>query len=488
MQFHTVESTSKITDWFYKELFQQIPFNIAIIDQNFNIIEANDNFTEYFGEWRGKKCYKAYKNLDKPCRDCNAVRTFQDGKSRVSDESGLDQYGKESHYVVHIAPLKKDEDSHVDYIIEMSTDFTETKRWQRQYNLLFDRVPCYITVIDRNFNIIRANETFRENFGDVIGKHCYEVYKKRKRKCPNCPAAKTFKDGKVHHSNQTGIKKSGEKAHYLLTTSRLSRGTNEQDVAHVIEISTDITETKKLEQEVIEAERLAAVGQTVAGLAHSIKNILMGLEGGMYIVSTGLNKDDKIIISQGWEMLERNFEKTTTLVKDFLSFSKGRLPELQIINPNDLVNEIIDLYQEIAKNVHVNLIANLDAKIKSFPLDPKGIHTCLTNLVSNAIDACQMSEKENCSVQITTKDEKGMLKFIVTDDGCGMDYEIKQKVFTTFFTTKGGKGTGLGLLTTKKIVQEHGGTITVSSKADGGAKFKMEFPKKRLFSLYNKQE
>jgi len=172
------------------------------------------------------------------------------------------------------------------------------------------------------FKIIRANESFRENFGDVIGQQCYSVYKHRKRKCPNCPAAKTFKDGQIHHSNQVGIKKAGEETHYVVSTSPLGRG--EEEVAHVIEISTDITATKKLESEIIEAERLAAVGQTVAGLAHSIKNILMGLEGGMYIVSKGLKKNNKDIIDDGWEMLERNFEKTTSLVKDFLNFSKGR--------------------------------------------------------------------------------------------------------------------------------------------------------------------
>jgi len=134
--------------------------------------------------------------------------------------------------------------------------------------------------------------------------------------------------------------------------------------------------------------------------------------------------------------------------------------------------------------VGVTLKAELDPKIKKAPLDPKGIHTCLTNLVSNAIDACQMSEKKNCSVRIQTKDEKGILAFYVLDDGSGLDYEIKQKIFTTFFTTKGGKGTGLGLLTTKKIIQEHGGKISVYSTKGKGARFKIEFPKKRLYSLY----
>ena len=469
--------------WFYKELFQQVPFNVAVIDHNYNIVEANDNFTDYFGRWKGRKCYKVYKNLDYPCLGCNARLTFEDGRPRVSDESGVDQHGKEAHYVLHTAPLREHRRGPVKYIIEMSRDVIETKNWQVEYQLLFERVPCYITVIDRNFKIIRANENFRNNFGDVMGRQCYEVYKRRKTKCPNGPAARTFKDGKIHHSDQVGVKKSGERAYYVLTTSPLGRDVD--DVAHVIEISTDVTASKKLEKEALEAERLAAVGQTVAGLAHSIKNILMGLEGGMYIVGKGLKRNNKQILDQGWEMLERNFNKTTSLVKDFLSFAKGRLPDLKMVNPNDLVKEIVDLYHDVAEDVGVELIAEVDPNIKNVPLDAKGIHTCLTNLVSNAIDACRMSGKKTNRVCIMTEDKKGILTFTVLDSGAGMDSEIKSRVFTTFFTTKGGQGTGLGLLTTRKIVKEHGGKISAHSKKGQGASFKMAFPKKRLYALYN---
>jgi len=477
---------SEDIDWMYRQLFQCVPYNAAIIDRDFNLIDANDNFAEYFGSWRGKKCYQVYKNLDQPCSNCNAILTFQDGKTRVSDEAGVGQNGKPAHYVVHIAPLTQRKNSPVKYVIELSSDITEVKRWQREYQLLFDRVPCYITIIDKNYKIIRANESFRKNFGEVRGRQCYEVYKQRQTKCPNCPAAKTFKDGTVHRSNQVGIKKRGEKTYYIVTTSPLGRPGDE--INQVIEISTDITELKKLEKEIIEAERLAAVGQTVAGLAHSIKNILMGLRGGMFIVSQGLGKDDKDLVSEGWEMLERNFEKTTSLVKDFLSFSKGRVPSVEMVNPNDLVMEIIDLYKDIAGELYIKLNYQLDGEMISMPLDSQGIHTCLTNLVSNAIDACQMSENRDSAVTITSKYEKGVLKFEVGDNGSGMDYDVKQKVFTTFFTTKAGKGTGLGLLTTRKIVQEHGGRITVSSRKGKGTTFKMSFPRKRLMSIYNDNE
>jgi len=416
----------------YQELFEQVPYNIAVIDRAYNIVNANNNFKEYFGKWENQKCYNVYKKLDYPCKDCPAKKAFKSGEHYVADAIGIDQHGRKTHYVGHVIPVKNGTDKPIEHVIELTRVVTETDRWQQEYQILFDRVPCYITVIGEDYRIVRANEAFRENFGDVLGEHCYKVYKRRKSKCKNCPAEKTFKDGKVHHSNQMGIGKRGQDIHYAVSTSALMRGND--SVAHVIEISDDITAVKKLEQQVIEAERLGAVGQTVAGLAHSIKNILMGLEGGKYIVSLGLSKNNKEMINQGWEMLERNFDKTTSLVKDFLSFSKGRLPKLEMTNPADLINEIVDLYKDIAAQLGIELITDIDKKLKLAPFDSSGIHTCLTNLVSNAIDACSMSEKRGTQVKLSVFEGRDKLIFEVQDNGSGIEYEIKQKIFTTFFT------------------------------------------------------
>jgi len=473
----------RLHDLIFEELFQQVPFNVAVIDRDYNVVLANKNFSEYFGDWRNQKCYAVYKKLDKPCKDCPSVTVFKKGKAVVADAVGIDQHGRKTHYVGHVFPLKSSDNGKVDYVLEMTSTVTETDLWQQEYQILFDRVPCYVTVIGEDYRIVRSNEAFREKFGDVMGQHCYKVYKRRKSKCPNCPAAKTFRDGKVHRSSQLGTSKRGQDIYYDVSTSPLLRG--KDNIAHVIEISNDVTHLKKLERQIIDAERLAAVGQTVAGLAHSIKNILMGLEGGKYIVSLGMKNNDKEKMSQGWEMLERNFEKTTGLVKDFLSFSKGRLPVLKMVDPVKVVNEIVDLYRDIAAQSGIILKAQIDSKIKRAPLDPDGIHTCLTNLVSNAIDACLMGKQKGSEVVVRLREGGHSLFFEVTDNGSGIDHEIKKKIFTTFFTTKGGEGTGLGLLTTRKIVQEHGGKITVDSTKGQGSLFQMEFPRKRLMMLYD---
>jgi signal transduction histidine kinase len=472
----------RLSDMVHKALFEEVPFCIAVVDRNYNIVLANDRFKRNFGDWRGRKCYSVYKKLHRPCDECPSAQVFEDGKVVVADAVGLDRNGRQTHYIGHVAPLRRTEGGPIEYVLEMTRTVTGTKSWQQEYQVLFDRVPCYITVIDKDYRIVRANEAFRESFGDVLNEYCYEVYKRRKSKCRNCPASKTFRDGRVHQSSQVGTGSRGQDIHYAVTTSPLMRSGD--TIAHVIEISTDITAVKRLENQVIEAERLGAVGQTVAGLAHSIKNILMGLEGGKYIVSLGLKKDDHEMISEGWEMLERNFEKTTSLVKDFLSFSKGRLPELKMIAPSDVVMEIVGLYKDIAAQAGIELRAEVAGNVRKAPLDPDGMHTCLTNLVSNAIDACQMGEQKGSEVVIQVADRGDKLVFDVSDNGSGIDYDIKKKIFTSFFTTKGGEGTGLGLLTTRKIVQEHGGKITVDSEEGRGSSFRMEFPRKRLMALY----
>jgi len=472
----------RLTDMISQALFQEVPFSIAVIDRDYNIVEANQSFEVRFGDWRGKKCYEVYKKLSQPCEECPSAQVFETGEVVVADAVGVDRDGRTTHYVGHVAPLRATPDGPVEYVMEMTRTVTGTRSWQQEYQILFDRVPCYITVIDADYRIVRANEAFRESFGDVINRHCYEVYKRRKSKCPNCPAARTFRDGRLHRSQQKGTGKRGQEIHYAVSTSPLARSGGK--VGHVIEISTDITAIKKLEHDIIEAERLGAVGQTVAGLAHSIKNILMGLEGGKYIVSVGLKNNDKEMMAEGWEMLERNFEKTTSLVKDFLSFSKGRLPSLKMVDPAKLAEEIVDLYKDIAAQSGIELKAHVEDHIKPAPLDPDGIHTCLTNLVSNAIDACQMSEKKGSQVTIDVREKGDRLIFEVSDNGSGIDYDIKQKIFTTFFTTKGGEGTGLGLLTTRKIVTEHGGEIKVDSQPGQGAVFRMEFARSRLQSIH----
>jgi PAS domain S-box-containing protein len=345
---------------------------------------------------------------------------------------------------------------------------------------LFDEVPIAISVISRDFRIVEANRRFSETYGCWQDRPCYEVYKGRTDRCERCAALKTFADGKIRTREEEGTVRNGSQSYYLVQMVPITRPGD--DVPYVIEMSTDITPVKKLEGEKREAERLAAVGETVAGIAHGIKNVLMGLEGGLYAVNTGIEQADDERIARGWKMLEENVTRISAFVKEFLDFAKGRVAQVTVVDPNVPAQKVVELYAEKARQAGIELRVDLQERISPAPLDGDGIHTCLANLVSNAIDACLLSDRQRKpAVKITSREEDGILVYEVVDNGHGMDYEISKKVFSKFFTTKGSdRGTGLGLLTTKKIVHQHGGRISFSSQEGEGSVFRIELPRSEL--------
>jgi len=248
-----------------------------------------------------------------------------------------------------------------------------------------------------------------------------------------------------------------------------------------MEVEERLTKIRQLEKELIQSERLAAVGQTVASLAHYVKNILFGLKGGVYLVNEALKEDDTDSLKDGWDLVESNMGRISGLVLDLLEYSRERKPEYEKCFPNEIADDVCKLSQESAKEYSIEIIKDFDSSMGEAVMDPKGIHRCLLNLVSNAIDACiyDSNEEKKWVVQVRTiLEDDSMVKFEVSDNGCGMDEETKQKLFTGFFTTKEGRGTGLGLLNTQKIVQEHGGTITVNSQPREGSAFTIRMPYK----------
>ena len=228
--------------WVHAHLFEHAPCNIAIIDRDYTIVDNNRNFMDVFGDGRGRKCYEIYKGRTERCDQCVSERTFSDGRTRVNDEVGRDRKGRTTHYIVHTAPVVS-EDGSIPYLIGMSTDITETKRLQSEYKVLFETVPCYIAVLNRELRIVRANEASRETFGDTTGEHCWEVYKRRAEKCPECPAEKTFSDGLVHTGTQTSFTKDGRQVHVQIITSPMS-GKDDPNVSHVFKIALDVSHTQ----------------------------------------------------------------------------------------------------------------------------------------------------------------------------------------------------------------------------------------------------
>lgn len=233
-------------------------------------------------------------------------------------------------------------------------------------------------------------------------------------------------------------------------------------------------------RELLSAERLAAVGQTVAGLSHAIKNMASGLEGSLFLLRQGLDNDRKAYLEQGWEMLEANVQKLKNLSLDMLRFAKPEELRRVPTDPLSPARQVVELLRPRAQAAGVDLVFEALESLPPSLLDGEALHRCLLNLVGNALDACAVAGfsplKPGGRVVVRVDTLSGDLRYGVQDNGCGIPESARGHLFTAFFSTKGAGGSGLGLMTTKKTVEAHGGKIVIISQETGGSDFSIIIP------------
>jgi signal transduction histidine kinase len=230
-------------------------------------------------------------------------------------------------------------------------------------------------------------------------------------------------------------------------------------------------------QELIEAERMAAVGQTVNELSHTIKSIANGLKGSIFVLGKGIELDNKQYLHEGWKMVEGNVEKIKNLSLDLLTYGKYADVSFTVGDANAPVVEVVQLLESRAIAEEIVLKMELSAKLAPVRFDPEGIHRCLLNLVTNAMDACGEDDAGGKTVTVrTSKPENWAVEYQVADTGSGMTQEVQEKIFQNFFSTKGIRGTGIGLMMTKRIVDQHQGIIEVTSETTEGSTICIKLP------------
>ncbi|VAX39088.1 sensor protein atoS [hydrothermal vent metagenome] len=230
-------------------------------------------------------------------------------------------------------------------------------------------------------------------------------------------------------------------------------------------------ENNRYQEALLKAERLATMGQTIAMLSHHIKNILQGVRGGSYLIDLGLKESKTELVHKGWNIVEKNQTKIYNLVMDMLTFSKERQPDLKPSSLNESVQDVCELMEARAENCGVTFCFQPAEDIPESSFDPEGIQRAVLNIVTNAIDAVE--EQGNGSVLIETGyDNDEDFNFIrVTDNGPGIPDDQLQRIFNVFESTKGSRGTGLGLAVSQKILREHGGDIVIESELGKGCRF-----------------
>jgi len=469
-------------DEIYRTYFKKMPCFLSVQDRNLNLIEANDSFRKNFGDWEGRKCYQVYKQRPEKCEVCPVERTLRDGQPHTSEEWVTTRDGRETAVIVNTTPLF-DDNGKIVAVMEMSTDITENKLLQKQfkdsqekYRLLFEDVPCYISIQDMDLSIIEANRLHRETFGTSYGDKCYEIYIHRDKECFPCIVRKTFSTGEVLMHEEVVTSRKDETINVLVCTAPVRNSNGE--IESVMEMSTDITQIRKLQ------DKLSAVGLLIGTISHTIKGLLNGLDGGIYLVNTGLKKDDRERIDRGWEMALRNVDRIRSMVMDILYYAKDREPDWQVISASDLIEDICGILGDKAAKLKIELVKKIDPDIGKFEADLTSIRSLFINLLENSLDACRTDRKKtDHRVEMALGGTPDEIIFKMSDNGVGMTQETREKAFSLFFSSKGAGGTGLGLFIANKIAQAHGGFISIESGVDVGSVFTVKLPREKIIPI-----
>ncbi len=222
-------------------------------------------------------------------------------------------------------------------------------------------------------------------------------------------------------------------------------------------------------------ERLAAMGQTVASLSHSIKNILQGLRGGADTIELALNKDDLGLAREGWPILARNLDRILNLTLNMLAYSREGGVDVELVDAGELIEDARQLIVRHCDARRIALVVDHDEHMPPVPADPVGMHQVLMNLLMNAVEAVP-ARRGVVTIGTSFDPEGGTWELRVSDNGPGMTPAERELAFVPFSSTKGQRGTGLGLAVTRKIMEQHGGRVVLETEPEVGTTVRAILP------------
>ncbi len=472
----------------YQTLFDRAPCLITVQDRNYRLLRYNHEFAKRFDPQPGDHCYHAYKGGHEKCINCPVERTFEDGQAHFGEETAVNRDGTPVHWILRTSPIKNARGDIV-AAIEMSLDITQRKQLEeklekseKKYHEIFNNIPNPVFVLDIDtLAIIDCNDSVEAVYG--FGKNDIK----------NTPFLELFPEeereryaGIIKTSAEiTQAKQLNYKGSHLYVNIRISP--SEYPGRKVLLITTsDITKRLETEQQLIQASKMATLGEMATGIAHELNQPLSVMKTASSFCMKKMAAKQKIkdeILQNLLTKIDRNVDRATRIINHMRQFARKSDLAVGRIQVNDVLEKAFEIFSQQLKLRRIDLIWDLVDDLPLISGDPGRLEQVFINLLINARDAIEekwgAEERAGSDkrIRIKTRADKKNVIVEVEDTGIGIPDYISNKIFEPFFTTKEvGNGTGLGLSISYGIVKEFGGTIRAVSGADQGACFVLTFP------------
>ncbi|MCD4742491.1 MAG: PAS domain S-box protein [Desulfobacteraceae bacterium] len=473
----------------YQNLFEAVPCLITVQNRNFQLLKYNREFQDRFHPEEGALCFEAYKNQPEPCEQCPVAATFRDGRPHNSEQKGISKNGNPTYWTLRTAPITNLQGK-VTAVMEISIDITqirllekEVSKSEEKYRAIFDNIPNPLFVLEEgNLKIIDCNasvssvygftkqETLNRPFEDFFDPEIQtSIIEKIKRVESISKVRQIGKNGKIIFTN-IHVSPSEYPEHKVLLVN-----------------TTDVTERLIAEQQLIQASKMATLGEMSTGIDHELNQPLSVIKSASNFITKKVKLNEiipKDIMTTLTEEIDGQVDRASKIINHMREFGRKSDVTKEKAQVNQALTKAFDIFREQLKLRQIEVIQNLQEDLPVILADENRLEQVFINLLINARDAIEESAgnsqnitKETKQIYLTTKTSDTSVIIKIEDTGDGIPDEIANKIFEPFFTTKDvGKGTGLGLSISYGIIQDYNGTISVTSTQKGGALFTIKFP------------
>jgi two-component system sensor kinase FixL len=480
---HEIEAL-RINNLFFGTLFDGISEEIAVLDSEFNIMDVNKAFLRHYGLRKsnvmGKKCYEVKHGATSPCHSeetpCPLLQAKEAGERVEVTHQHTDARGDMKEVFLITYPIKL-RGKKIKYFLEIARDVTQSRQLLRQlqaseqrFRAILDTATDAVLSIDEDHKIILFNNAaqriFRYSRQEVLGKDLNILIP------PKYGDHQTYVRDFLERRESdivgktislTALRKNGEEFPIELSLSALEM---EGSITFTA-IIRDVSEPQQLERKLLQSERLAAVGQAVAHVAHEIKNPLMIIGGFSNQIKNRL-EDDKDL--QKLEMILEEVRRLEGLVASLGDFTKVYKLVKRPANINSVIKDVLGVMTGYSTEKY-QFRAFLSSKVTEINCDPDKLKQVFINVITNGLQAMH----DGGSITVSTERIPQGIEVRIGDEGVGIPQEDLENIFQPFYTTRE-RGSGLGLSISYKIIEAHDGDIWAVSNPGEGTSFVIRLP------------